>query len=166
MPRGNEYSMISRRKCTEYVLLCATVIVFLIGPVEATALSFTVRAGQVEIKTLNLVVEDRVEIRFTVTGQPTNALDFYITDPRDNVQKAFGSTGNVNYQFVCSEEGEYKLHFSNAGSTEDKLVSLDYEVQHYIFGMPQMLFLTLIILGICLTAVAVFVLMGKPRFQH
>jgi hypothetical protein len=33
----------------------------------------------------------------------------------------FGTTGNVNYAFVCSEEGEYNLHFSNIASTEDRL---------------------------------------------
>jgi multisubunit Na+/H+ antiporter MnhC subunit len=73
----------------------------------------------------------------------------------------FGTTGNLNYAFVCSQEGEYKLHFSNVVSAEDKLVSLDYEVQHYIFGMQQNLFLTLIVVGICVAAKAVFVLMSK-----
>lgn len=75
--------------------------------------------------------------------------------------ETFGTTGNVNYAFVCSQEGEYSLHFSNTVSTEDELVSLDCEVQHYIFGMPQMLFLTLIIVAICLAATAVFIMMSK-----
>ena len=75
--------------------------------------------------------------------------------------KDFGATDNVNYAFVCSQEGEYKLHFSNVVSAGDKLVSLDYEVQHYIFGMEQNLFLTLIIVGLCVTMVAVYILMSK-----
>lgn len=56
-----------------------------------------------------------------------------------------------------------RCSFPTFGSSEDKLVSLDYEVQHYIFGMPQMLFLTIIIVLVCVAAVAVFILMGKPR---
>lgn len=155
--------MIPARNRSAHVLFSVVLIVFFINSVKATAMSFTVRAGQVEIKTLNLIVEDRVAIRFTVTGHASDELAFHITDPHGNVIKEFGITANVNYDFVCSEEGEYKLYFSNIGSTEDKLVSLDYEIQHYIFGIPQMLFLTLIVLGICLTAVAVFVMMGKPR---
>jgi len=91
-----------------------------------------------------------------------NLLDFYITDPNGNILATFGTTGNVNYAFVCSQEGEYKLHFSNVASAEDKLVSLDYEVQHYIWGMEQMLFLTLIVVGICVAATAVFIIMSKP----
>lgn len=55
------------------------------------------------------------------------------------------------------------MHFSNSASSEDRLVSLDYEVQHYILGMPQMLFLTAVIVVVCVAAVAVFILMGKPR---
>lgn len=156
--------MIRIRKYALHVLLAATLIVLLISSVKATAMSFTVPAGQVETQTVNLDVEDHVTITFTVTGQDTSGLDFYILDPQGNVQEMFNGTSNVNYQFVCSQAGAYELCFSNTGSAWDKYVSLDYEVQHYILGMPQMLFLTLIVVGICLAMVAVFVLMGKPRY--
>lgn len=153
--------MISIKKRLTCSLLAATIVLLLIPTVSATAESFTVHAGQEETRFLKLVADDHVQIRFTVTGQTTNVLDSYITDPPGNVMQNFGTTGNVNYAFVCSQEGEYKLHFSNVASTEDKLVSLDYEIQPYIFGMPQMLFLTLIVVGICIAAVAVFILMSK-----
>lgn len=153
--------MISIKKQLTCSLLAATIVLLLIPTVKATAESFTVRAGQEETKLLNLVTEDRVQIRFTVTGGTTNVLDFYITDPYGNVMETFGNTGSVSYAFVCSQEGNYKLHFSNIASAEDKLVSLDCEVEHYIFGMQQMLFLTLVVVGICMAAVAVFVLMSK-----
>jgi multisubunit Na+/H+ antiporter MnhC subunit len=142
--------------------LLATTIVLLFAPtVRATAESFTVRAGQEEIRSLSLAADDHVQVRFTVTAQGVSVLDFYITDPHGNIMKDFGATGDLNYAFVCSQEGEHKLHFSNVASAEDKLVSLDYEVQHYIFGMQQNLFLTLIVVGICVAAIAVFILMSK-----
>jgi multisubunit Na+/H+ antiporter MnhC subunit len=154
--------MILTKKHLPCSLLAAAVVLLLVLTVKATAQSFTVPAGQEETKTLNLVVDDHVQIRFTVTGQATNVLDnFYITDPQGNVMETFGNTGDLNYAFICSQEGEYTLHFSNVASAEDKLVSLDYEVQHYIFGMQQTLFLTLIVVGICVAAVAVFILMSK-----
>jgi multisubunit Na+/H+ antiporter MnhC subunit len=153
--------MILSKKHLACSLLAAAIFLLLVPTVRATAESFTVPAGQEETKTLSLVVEDHVQIRFTVTGKATNLLDFYITGPQGNVMVTFGATGNVNYAFVCSQEGEYRLHFSNVASAEDKLVSLDYEVQHYIFGMQQTLFLTLIVVGICVAAVAVFILMSK-----
>jgi hypothetical protein len=64
---------------------------------------------------------------------------------------------------VCTDSGDYTLHFSNIESSTDKLITLDYEVEHYIFGIPQMLFLVLIIAAVCATAIAVFILMGKSR---
>jgi len=136
-------------------------VVLFVSSVRATAESFTVRAGQEEIRSLSLTADDHVQIRFTVTGRTTNVLDFYVTDPHGNIMENFGTTGSLNYAFVCVQEGEYKLHFSNVVSAEDKLVGLDYEVEHYVFGMQQNLFLTFIVVGICVAAVAVFILMSK-----
>jgi len=153
--------MTSIKKRLTCSLLATTIVLLLIPAVKATAEDFTVRAGQEETKLLNLVTEDRVQIRFTVTGGTTNALDFYITGPHGNVMETFGNTGSVDFAFVCSQDGEYELHFSNIASAEDKFVSLDYEVGHYIFGMPQMLFLALVVVLICMAAVAVFILMSK-----
>jgi len=149
------------RKYLTFSLLATTIVLILVPAVIAAAQSFTVRAGREETISLSLAVDDHVQMFFTVTGQTSNALDFYIADSRGNIMKDFGATDNVNYAFVCSQEGEYKLHFSNVVSAGDKLVSLDYEVQHYIFGMEQNLFLTLIIVGLCVTMVAVYILMSK-----
>jgi len=139
-------------------------IVFLITmqSVEATATNFTVHRGDEKTRVLNLAVEDRVLIEFTVVGTLDHTLHFSVSYPNGTV-KDFGKIGNLRHSFVCDVEGECVLHFSNTDSTEDKLVTLNYEIQHYIFGIPQMLFLALIIAIICVAAVAVFVLMGKPR---
>lgn len=151
------------RKYLAFFILVGVLLEVLILPAEATSMSFTVQAGQEVTKALELAVEDRVMVKFTVTGRTSNVLDFYFTDPDGNVIQAFNGTGSVTFSFICSKEGTYVLHFSNVDSSEDKLVSLDYEAQHYILGMPQMLFLTLVVLGICLVMVAAFFLMGKPH---
>ena len=104
-----------------------------------------------------------MRFKFTVVGQTESALDFSITDPHGDVKVEYSNVGIVDHRFVCDEAGEYVLHFSNTDNTEDKLVILNYEIQHYIFGIPQMLFLTIIIVLFCVGAVATFILMGKPR---
>jgi len=142
-----------------FVAIAFSIIVQL---AEATTVNFTVHGGEEVTKTISIAVEDRVLIRFTVVGQYDSSLHFYITYPNGSV-KDFGKVGNFHYPFVCDAEGEYVLHFSNTDSTVDKLVTLDYEVQRYIFGIPQMLFLTIIIVVVCVAAVAAFVLMGKLR---
>jgi hypothetical protein len=40
-------------------------------------------------------------------------------------------------------------------------VALNYEIDHYIFGIPQMLFMALIIVLACVGGVAAFVLLGR-----
>jgi len=150
--------MTKYRACS---FLAVAIVLLLVPAVGAVAQSFTVRAGQEETKTLSLVVEDHVQIRFTVIGKTVSTIDFYVTDPLGNLMVSLGTTGNVNYDFICSLEGMYTLHFSNVASAEDRLVTLDYEVTSYIFGMPQTLFLVLIACVLCVGAVAVFILMSK-----
>ncbi|HVP93124.1 MAG TPA: emp24/gp25L/p24 family protein [Acidobacteriota bacterium] len=144
-----------------FSLLAVAIVLLLVPAARGVAQSFTVKAGQEETRILSLVVEDHVQIRFTVIGQTISTLDFYVTDPNGYIMKTFGAIGNVNYAFVCSQKGDYTLHFSNVASAEDKLVSLDYDVTPYIYGIPQTLFLVLVIVGICMVMVTVFILTSK-----
>jgi hypothetical protein len=154
--------MIRFRKLLILLLLAQIVFLIIVQFAEATSMSFTVHAGEEETKTINLAVEDRVLVKFTVVGSSDNALYFSITYPNGTV-KDFGKRGDFHDSFVCDTDGECILHFSNTDSTEDKLVTLNYEIEHYIFGVPQMLFLTIVIVVVCVAAVATFILMGKPR---
>jgi hypothetical protein len=153
--------MMLNKKRLACSLLAVAIVLLLVPAVRGVAESFTVKAGQEETRTISLVVEDHVQIRFTVIGQTISTLNFYITDPNGHTMKTFSAAGNVNYAFICSQKGDYMLHFSNVASTEDKLVSLDYEVTPYIYGIPQTLFLVLIIVGICMVMVTVFILKSK-----
>jgi len=131
--------------------------------VIATTANFKVSAGQEESRTLSLSTDDRVLIEFTVLGgQDGSTLHFYATYP-NGTTKDFGFVGNHVQRFVCDKDGDCLLHFSNTESSEDRFVSLDYEIEHYFFGLPQMFFLTIVIVCICLAAVAVFILMGRPH---
>ena len=144
--------------------LAVIVSVILVQTVNATTVNLTVHGGEEVTYPLSLAVDDHIVIKFTVVGGQTgNTLDFYVTNPNGTVKASFTNVGNVNYPFICGEEGEYVLHFSNVASPEDRLVSLDYELEHYVLGMPQMLFLTMIVVLVCVGMVAVFILMGKRR---
>ena len=147
-------------------LICLVLITltlpFLIQQVEATTSNFIVPGAEIVRKPITLVVDDRVAIRYTAVGQSDNTFEFRIIDPEGNI--IFRSrTGTDGYDFTCSEAGEYELYFINEDPSRDISITLNYEIQHYIFGMPQMLFMTMIIVAVCLGAVAVFTLMGKPH---
>lgn len=154
--------MIRSKKLPSF-LAAAMSTLLLVQIVTATTANFKVPAGQEESRTLNLSADDRVLIEFTVLGgQDGSTLHFYVTYP-NGTAKDFGFVGNHVQRFVCDRDGDCILRFSNAGSSEDRLVSLDYEIEHYLFGIPQMLFLTIVIVCICLAAVAVFIFMGRPH---
>lgn len=133
----------------------------MIQTVNATSTSFTVPSNQEITKTLRLKVEDHVLIHFTVLGGE-NTIHFILTYP-NGTEKDFGEIGYFHYTFICDLEGEYILRFSNFDSFTDKFITLDYEIEHYIFGIPQMLFLTIIIVVVCIIAVASFIFLSKTH---
>ena len=69
----------------------------------------------------------------------------------------------MSFSFLTTEAGTYTLHFDNTQSTETKTVTLNYDVEHYILGMPQEMFLTIVIVTLAVLTVAAFVLVGKPK---
>jgi hypothetical protein len=153
--------MISNRNTT--ILLILIALFTFIQSAKATSTSFTVHSNEEVAKTLRLNIEDRVLIHFTVLGTASeNTIHFYLTYP-NGTEKDFGQTGYFHYTFVCDLEGNYTLRFSNIGSSIDKTVTLNYEIEHYIFGIPQMLFLTIIIAITCVIAVASYIFLSKTH---
>lgn len=146
--------MISSKK-TIWFLLSILTLAYIVRLASATVEQFTVPNGREVTRDLELVEEDRVFINFHAVGP----IGFSIMCP-NGTSKEFGSVAEIDVRFVCVNAGKYVMHFSNSAS-ESRLVTLDYEVQHFVFGMPQTFFLTIIIAVICVCAVAVFVMMGK-----
>lgn len=156
-------SMTKLKKLLVNALLLILTLLTTVNLAKATSMSFTVPGGGTENKTMNLSIDDHVLIEFSIVGSSEKAINFSMTYP-NGTTRYFGEIGTFPpYSFVCTSEGEYTLVFSNKDSLEDKLVVLEYEIEHYILGMPQMLFLVIIIVLVCVAAVAAFIFMGKPR---
>ena len=154
--------MVNLKKTCCSCLIILLVIAFIIGLGEATTASITVKQGEELTHPVNLIVEDRVLIQFKVIEATSSLIQFSITFPNATVQN-LGEVSDFTTSFVCDLEGEYTLNFMNNDQTENKLVTLNYEVDHYIFGMPQMLFMVILIAVISLVGVAVFIgLSHKP----
>ena len=159
---SNERSIITMENLTRpsvKVFVILALLGVLLGLCQATITSFIVKSGEEVTHPISLIVEDRVLIQYKVVGGNINALQFSINMPNGTVRD-FSGAGDFSYSFICDDEGEYALHFVNSDQTEI-YVTLDYEVQHYIFGIPLMLFMTLIIVVACVVGVAAFVLMGR-----
>jgi hypothetical protein len=144
------------------VLIILALLGVLIGLGKATITNFTVEGGEEVTHPISLIVEDRVLIQIKVVGGTANDLHFNMSFPNATVRD-FGAAGDFSYSFICDVEGEYVLHFVNTDQAENKIVTLNYDIQHYIFGIPQMLFMVILIVVVSMAGVAVFIgLSRKP----
>ena len=135
------------------------VIIFLIDLSSASLSSFTIPAGEEINHKINLDINDRVVLEFRIIGTENNFISFSLFYP-NATEMNFGEVGKLNHNFMCDAKGEYNLNFVNNDMNESKLVTLNLDVEHYIFGMPQMLFLAVVIVVIFLAGIAAKVLVS------
>jgi hypothetical protein len=159
--RRNMLAMANLRRSFIYILFISVLFVLVVGFSQATLINFRLQGGEEVTHSINLVAEDRVLIQIKLVGGNVSAIQFSIYFPNATVRD-FGASGDFSYSFICDVEGEYVLHFVNTDHAENQ-VFLDYEVQHYIFGIPQMLFMVILIAIISVVGVAIFIgLSPKP----
>ena len=127
---------------------------------NASTMSVTVSGGEEISQNIGLEVDDQLVIQFKVIGQKNSLISFSITYP-NSTQISYGEISEYSQTLLCDETGEYTLNFINNDVSESKLVSLNYNVEHYVFGIPKLFFFAIIIAVICLTMIAAIAYMGK-----
>jgi len=158
--------MVNLRRLPSFILVILALLAVFTGVGQAMITTLTVKGGEEVTHPVNLVAEDRVLIQFSVVvfsavGEASNTVHSWIVSPNNVTLRDFGEVGRASYSFICDVEGNYTLHLENNNQAEDQLVTLNYEIDHYIFGIPQMLFMALIIVLACVGGVAAFVLLGR-----
>jgi hypothetical protein len=158
-------AMTNRRRSSVYALIIIALLGVLMGLGQATTTTFTVKGGEEVTYPITLAVEDRVLIQVSVAvisavGEHSNTVHCSIVFP-NGTMRDFGEVGQTSFSFICDAKGEYTLHFVNNDQTTEKRVTLNYEIDHYIFGIPQMLFMALIIVLACVGGVFAFVILGR-----
>jgi hypothetical protein len=143
-------------------LISFIIIVSFIGFAQAAAtFSFWVEAGEDVSRMIDLSVDDRVGIKFsTVWAAEANTIGFSIVSPNGTIAN-FGEQGAFSFNFVCTEKGQYTLHFVNQDNAERKLVTLEVGIEHYIFGMTTTLFWLALIAVVCIAGAILAVLLTK-----
>ena len=156
----NKIAMANLRRSSVYTLIIIALLGVLMGLSQAMTTTLTVKGGEEVTYPITLAVEDRVLIQFTAVGGSVSVLQFSIIFP-NATEIDFWEVGQASYSFICDAEGEYNLHFVNNDQNIEKHVYLNYEIDHYVFGIPQMLFMALIIVLACVGGVFAFVILGK-----
>lgn len=142
------------------LLLVIGLVTVLTNVAQAATESINVDAEKEVIRTVDLASGDFLSLSFTVTGPEPSKLHFYAILPNGNTSD-YGNTSRFSIDFSTEVEGECHLHFDNTNSQSTQLITLNYDVVHYIFGIPQMIFLLIAITILLLFVVGGYIIMGK-----
>ena len=148
-----------KQKFLIYILVGLVAITFFVAPLWATTLSITVPAGEEVDQIMDLKVDDHVRVQFNVLGADNSYISFSLVYP-NSTELNFGEGVSFSYNFICESKGEYKMLFINNDLAENKLVTLNYEIESYMFGMPQTQFLIIFIAVVCVMMVAFYSLLS------
>jgi hypothetical protein len=141
-------------------LMVFTLLITLTATVRAATESLNVQAGEDSVRKIGVSAEDHIRISFTVLSQSPSSFRFWIVFPNGTTRDYKEST-NYNISLVSGVQGECELHFDNTNSSSAQLVTLNYEIEHYYFGLPEIPFLIIVIGILLLCIVAGYVVMGK-----
>jgi len=144
------------------LILSVSLSMFIVVTVADNA-SFTVQPQEEHVITLNLKETDSVSGSFSVVSDDESGVNFYVTDPAGNTILRHDNVGQRSFSFTAQATGDFKLHFDNSvSSVYSKKVVLDYNITHYIMGMPQEQFLLLVIFAVALIGIIAYaILMPK-----
>jgi hypothetical protein len=136
------------------------VISLIIGLVFSITFNINIQPDSEVDHKIDLALEDHVLLQIRSIGGTSGTFSSSLILPGGSLL-SLGEGNSFDYSFICKIEGEYTLKLVNTDVQNEKLVTLNIEIQNYVFTMPKMLFLTLIIVGICLVGVVFFVFLGK-----
>jgi hypothetical protein len=151
----------TRQKFVVCVLVGLVSITYFVAPLWATTLSLTVPAGEHADQLMDLKLDDHVKIHLTVLGAESSYVSFSLVYP-NSTEVTYGEVSSFNHEFICDTKGEHRMRFVNNDLTENKLVTLNYDIESYMFGMPQTQFLLIFIAVVCVMMVACYSLLS-PR---
>jgi hypothetical protein len=142
------------------LVVSTLLITMFVASVQAATESLNIQAGEDSVRKINMSAEDHIRISFTVLSQSPSSFRFWIVFPNGTTRNYEEST-SYNISFVSGVQGECELHFDNTNSTSNQLVTLNYEIEHYYFGIPEIPFLIIVIGVLLLCIVTGYVIMGK-----
>jgi hypothetical protein len=140
------------------VIFCLLTVLACVA--HATTENINVESGKEITRTIDLAAGDRSSVTFTVTGPAPSTVHFFMVLPNGTTSD-YGEVSRCTIDFSTDVQGECELHFGNGNSSGAELVTLNYDVEHYIFGIPQMFFLLIAVAVLLLFVVAGYVAMGK-----
>jgi len=142
-----------------YLLLILCFSISVIGIANANAGNFNLAPGNQTSCKIAVSSGDRVQVTFTAIGDDSDSLLFSIVFPNSTVAN-LGNVDQYSASFRSNVGGTCELCF-NTSSSETIFVALNYEVDHYILGIPEMIFVLGAIVVLLMAFVGGYVIMSK-----
>jgi hypothetical protein len=139
-------------------LLLSAFLFIAVLPTMADTTSFEILPQQQRAFSFDLSSGDSSSGTMVTNGALT--VDFWITDALNNNVTAYSSTGSADFSFEAHTSGTFQFHIFNRNS-QTVQGTLNYDIVHRIFGIPQEMFLLLLIVGIVLLMLIIWGLMSK-----
>jgi hypothetical protein len=158
--RNENKQMMKLPKRTVQLLIVLCLMVVAVRTAQASTLSINIKPGKSFVQTLQLAYGDQVTLSFRVLGSPPTTLHLSVVLPNGTTID-YGTKSQGSVSFFTDVEGECQLDFENNSTSDTQLLTLDYDVEHYILGMPMLLFVLLAIAVLLVFVVAGYIIMGK-----
>jgi len=150
------------RKKIVYLLLILCFSISVVGIVHANSGDFNLAPGNQTVCEIPVSSGDQVQVTFTAVGDNSDSLLFWIVFPNSTVTN-LGNVDQYSSSFKSNAGGTCELYFNNTSSSETILVALNYEVNHYIFGIPEMIFVLAVLAVLLMAFVSAYVVMSKYK---
>jgi hypothetical protein len=146
-----------------FAIIIVSVLTGILVPAFGTNTSFTLQPLEERTIPLSLQQTDGVSGSFSTVSDDGTGVNFYVTDPYNNTVLHYDDVLQRSFSFTAEMEGNFQLHFDNSLSAAyRKTVSLNYDVTHYIMGLPQEQFLMIVIVAVAVIGLMLYaVLMPK-----
>jgi len=142
------------------VLTLVASLSIITGTVAADNANFVLQPQQEHRITLSLKETDSVSGSFSVVSDDDTGINFCIIDPQNTTILRHTDVKHKSFSFIAEATGNYQLHFDNSVSSNyEKTVALNYNIIHYIMGMPQEQFLFLIVAAVALIGILAYVVL-------
>ena len=146
-----------------FAALGVFILAGVLGVAFGSNASFTLQPLKEHTITLDLKETDSVSGSFSTVSNDETGVNFYITDPYNNTILHYDNVLQRSFSFTAEVDGDHQLHFDNSLSAVNrKTVSLNYDVMHYIMGLPQEQFLFIVIAAVALIGIMLFAVL-MPR---
>jgi hypothetical protein len=141
-------------------ILFVVLVPALVSQAYASVESVSVKPGDEFVRGLQVANSDVVSLTFNVLGSDPSSLHFSVLFP-NGTSVDFGAKSQGLFSFHIDADGKCLLIFENGESSDAQQLTLDYSVEHYVFGLPMLVFVLLAVAVLLVFVIAGYMVMGK-----